>query len=206
MDRYLKCVCRHLSASVVEPLLKLQKGFIALGCSMLRNYFTVAFRALWKSKSFSGLNMLGLSLGIACSLLILLWVRDERGVDDFHANNGRLYVLYERGISPEKVDADYENPALLGDELKKNIPEVGAAVSIDGDDDFTFRAGDDKRGGGKTIKAKGGYAGADFFKMFSFSLLGGNAATALSSPADIALSKTLACKLFGTVSSAMGQT
>lgn len=173
---------------------------------MLRNYFTVAFRALWKSKSFSGLNMLGLSLGIACSLLILLWIRDERGVDGFHANNGRLYVLYERGISPEKVDADYENPALLGDELKKNIPEVGAAVSIDGDDDFTFRGGDDKRGAGKTIKAKGGYAGADFFTMFSFSLLGGNAATALSSPADIALSKTLACKLFGTVSAAMGQT
>lgn len=145
---------------------------------MFKNYLKVAFRALGKNKSFSGLNILGLSLGIACSLLIFLWVHDERE------------------ISPNKIDADYENPAPLGDELKKTIPEVGAAVTIDGDDDFTFRSDGQRggeRGGGrggkaddKTIKAKGGYAGGDFFNMFSFTLLGGNAATALLGPADIA--------------------
>jgi putative ABC transport system permease protein len=167
---------------------------------MLNNYFKVALRALRQNKSFSGLNILGLSLGIACSLLILLWVQDERSVDGFHANNNRLYVLYERGITPDKVDADYENPAILGDELKKTIPDVGMAVSIDGGDDFTFRGGD------KTIKAKGGYAGADFFTMFTFPVLQGNPATALSGPADIAISNTLACKLFGSAHAAMGQT
>lgn len=78
---------------------------------MLRNYFTVAFRALWKSKSFSGLNIVGLSLGIACGLLILLWVRIEKSVDAFHANKCRQYVLYERRISPQKVSADYDSPA-----------------------------------------------------------------------------------------------
>lgn len=167
---------------------------------MLRTYLKVAFRALRQNKSFSGLNILGLSLGIACGLLILLWVQDERSVDGFHANKSRLYALYEREISPDKVDADYDNPAPLGEELKKTIPEIGMAVSIDGDDDFTFS------GGGKTIKAKGGYAGADFFTTFSFPLLGGNGATALSGPADIALSSTLACKLFGTAGAAMGKT
>jgi len=180
---------------------------------MFKNYLKVALRALRQNKSFSGLNILGLSLGIACSLLILLWVQDERSVDGFHAHKDRLYVLYEREISPEKVDADYENPAPLGDELKKTIPDIGAAVSIDGDDDFTFRGGGEKGGSGggdktgdKTIKAKGGYAGADFFTMFSFPLLGGNAATALSGPADIAISNALACKLFGSAHAAMGQT
>jgi putative ABC transport system permease protein len=167
---------------------------------MFKNYLKVAFRALRQNKLFSGLNILGLSLGIACSLLILLWVQDERSVDGFHTNKSRLYVLYEREISPDKVDADYENPALLGDELKKTIPEVGMAVTIDGDDDFTFRGND------KTIKAKGGYAGDDFFRMFSFPLLGGNAANALSGPTDIAISNTLARKLFGSAAAAMGQT
>ena len=179
---------------------------------MFKNYLKVAFRALRQNKLFSGLNILGLSLGIACSLLIFLWVQDERSVDGFHAHQSRLYVLYEREISPDNVYADYENPAPLGDELKKTIPEVGAAVTIDGDDDFTFRGGGDKGGGGdkqgndKTIKAKGGYTGKDFFKMFTFPLLGGNATTALSGPADIAISNTLARKLFGSATAAMGQT
>jgi len=168
---------------------------------MFKNYLKVALRALRQNRSFSGLNILGLSLGIACSLLIFLWVQDERSVDGFHANKDRLYVLYEREISPDKTEADYENPAPLGEELKKAIPDIGAAVSIDGDDDFTFRGGGDK-----TIKAKGGYAGADFFTMFSFPLLRGNAAGALSGPADIAISNTLACTLFGSASAAMGQT
>ncbi len=167
---------------------------------MLKNYFTVAFRALWKSKSFSGLNILGLSLGIACSLLILLWVRDERSVDGFHANKSRLYVMYGRGFSPDKVRAGYDNPAPLGEELKKTIPEVEMATGLDMEDEFTFRGGD------KTLKAKGGYAGEDFFRMFSFPLLGGNAATALSGPSDLALSRKLACSLFGTVNGAMGKT
>jgi putative ABC transport system permease protein len=235
---------------------------------MLKNYFTVAFRTLWKSKSFSGLNILGLSLGIACSLLILLWVQDERSVDGFHANRDRLYVLYGRGISPERVRAGYDNAGPLGEELKKTVPEIAMAAGVDMEDDFTFQGGEgdgdgegdrggggsgqagdkgggneagdkgggneagDKGGGngagekgggkggsgggqgdggqgqagGKTLKAKGGYAGEDLFSMFSFPLLGGNAATALGGPANIALSKTLACKLFGTADAAMGKT
>jgi hypothetical protein len=95
---------------------------------MIKNYFTIAFRTLWKSKSFSGLNILGLSLGIACSLLILLWVQDERSVDGFHANKDRLYVVYGRGISPERVRAGYDNPGPLGQELKKTIPEIAMAA------------------------------------------------------------------------------
>jgi putative ABC transport system permease protein len=167
---------------------------------MFQNYLKVAFRTLRQNKSFSVLNILGLSLGMACSLLILLWVQDERSVDAFHVNNNRLYTFYEREISPEKVDADYDNPGPLGEELKKTIPEISLAVTIDGDDDFTFRAAD------KTLKAKGGYAGEDFFKMFSFPLLQGSATTALIGPADIAISKTLAVKLFGSTAGAIGKT
>ena len=167
---------------------------------MFTNYLKVAYRALRQNKSFSILNILGLSLGIVCSLLILLWVEDERSFDSFHKNSSRLYAFYEREISPEKVEADYENPAPLGEELKRTIPEVDLAVSTDWDDDFTFQ------GAGRTMKAKGGYAGQDFFTMFSFPLLQGTAAHALSKPEDITISKTLAIKLFGSVGEAMGKT
>jgi putative ABC transport system permease protein len=167
---------------------------------MFKNYLKVAVRALRRNKSFSILNILGLSLGMTCSLLILLWVKDEKSVDAFHTNNSRLYAFYERAISPERVDADYENPAPLANELKRTIPEVGLAVSTDWDDDFTFQ------GIVRTLKAKGGYAGEDFFKMFSFPLIQGNAASALSGPDDIAISKTLAIKLYGSVGDAMGKT
>src|ERR1700677_3470238 len=116
---------------------------------MFSNYFKVALRNLRVNASFSMLNILGLSLGLACSLLILLWVRDEEGIDTFHTNKDQLYVLYERDFSPgNPVSADYSAPAPLGAELKRTIPEVRFAVSTDWDDDFIFRGND------KVLKAR----------------------------------------------------
>ena len=63
---------------------------------MLRNYFKTAWRTLIRSKVFSFINIFGLAMGLACSLLIMLWVHDERAVDGFHANNEQLYQVYER--------------------------------------------------------------------------------------------------------------
>ena len=65
---------------------------------MLKNFFKVAFRGLWKQKGYSFLNIFGLAIGMACSLLILLWIRDEEAVDNFHAKGDRLYSVYERSI------------------------------------------------------------------------------------------------------------
>ena len=168
---------------------------------MLINYLKVALRNLRQNASFSVLNILGLSLGLACSLLILLWVRDEESVDSFNSNKDQLYVMYERGFSPDnKISADYSAPAPLGAELKRSIPEVRYAVSTDWGDDFTFRATD------KALKARGGYAGEDFFKMFSYPLLQGNSNSALTQPEGIVISKTLAVNLFGSTGAAMGKT
>ena len=59
---------------------------------MLKNYLLVAFRNLWRNKTFSAINIIGLSLGLTCSLLILLWVRDQRSIDTFHANTARRAI------------------------------------------------------------------------------------------------------------------
>ncbi len=152
-----------------------------------------------RNKAFAFINICGLSLGIAISLLIFFWVNDERSVDAFHANNPHLYNVYEKVFPNNKGDADYDTPSLLAGEIKKEIPEVQYAASSDWDDEYTFRTDN------KTFKEAGAFASEDYFKMFSFPLLQGNAASALSNPYAIAISKKMATVFFGSPQAAKGK-
>lgn len=167
---------------------------------MIRNYLKTAWRNLWKNKSFSAINILGLALGLACSLLILLWVQNEKDVDAFHTNDKQLYTVYERAFFDKKVEGGYGTQAILADELKKVIPDVQYATGFSWTQDHTFQVGD------KVLKLNGSYAGADYFKMFSYPLLQGKAESALNSPVSIAISKKMAQNLFGSPESAIGKT
>src|SRR5215204_2448193 len=163
---------------------------------MLENYFKTAWRNLIRNKSFSFINIFGLALGIACSLLIMLWVQDERSVDGFHANKEQLYQVYERHYYDGKLEASYPTQGLLAGELKKTIPEVRYAsgfeyASAPGTRN-TIEADD------KVSKMQGFFAGSDFFSMFSYPLLEGKAANALNSPAAIAISRNMAVHFFGS--------
>jgi putative ABC transport system permease protein len=171
---------------------------------MLKNYLKVAIRTLLRHKFFSTLNILGLALGMACSLLILLWVKDEKGITVFRAdgrtNGNRLFVVYQRQYFDNKVEGLYATTGHLADELKRVIPEVEYAVQERPLDPQTLQSGD------KIQKETGGYAGADFFKMFNYPLLEGNAQTALTSPESIAISRKMAMDFFGSAENAMGKT
>ncbi|ADB36988.1 ABC transporter permease [Spirosoma linguale] len=166
---------------------------------MIRNYVKIAWRNLVRNKAFSGINLAGLALGMTCSLLILLWVQDERNVDGFHANGKHLYQIYERQHFDGKVQASYFTQGLLADELKKTIPEVQYASSLEWPYSTTFEAGE------KINKLNGTFAGADFFKMFSYPFLQGTPATALSRPGGIAISRNMAEQFFGSPEKAMGK-
>src|SRR4051812_4721236 len=92
---------------------------------MLRNYFTIAFRNLWRYRFFTGINTLGLVLGIASSLLIGLWVEDELSVDTFHANGSQLYLVMARQFYHDgRQQAFIYTPGPLYQELKNKFPEV----------------------------------------------------------------------------------
>jgi len=65
---------------------------------MLKNYFITAWRNTVRNKTFAAINILGLALGLACSLFIFLWVRDEERVDAFHAKEKQLFQVYERNF------------------------------------------------------------------------------------------------------------
>ncbi len=167
---------------------------------MGKNYLLVAIRNLRKNKLFSLINILGLALGMACSLLILLWVKDERNKDKFNKNTTQLYSVYERQYYDNKIDAFHSTPGIMADEMKRVLPDVQYASGFGWNDLSTFEVGD------KIMKEKGNHAGADFFKMFSYPLLEGNAANALNAPDKIAISRKMAADFFGDPHDAIGKT
>ncbi len=139
---------------------------------MFKNYLKVAWRNLIRNKAFSAINILGLSLGLTCSMLIILWIQDERSVDTLHKNGKQLYQVYERWkYSHGKVDASYPTQGLLAEELKKVIPEIEYTSSTDyaaaPGTQSTFEANN------KVIKNFGKFAGEDFFCMFNSSQASG---------------------------------
>jgi putative ABC transport system permease protein len=168
---------------------------------MYKSYLIIAWRNLWKNRTFSAINIAGLALGMSCSLLILLWVNDERSVDGFHANKANLYTIIQRTYANDKMGIGYYTPGPLAEEMKKTLPEVQEAVTYSNwGNTGTFQAGD------KIIKEKGEYAGEAFFRLFSFPLLQGDKASALNAIPDIAISKKMATSFFGSPETAIGKT
>ncbi|MBA4849337.1 ABC transporter permease [Emticicia sp. BO119] len=166
---------------------------------MISNYFTIAWRNIHRNKAFSAINIMGLALGMACSLLILLWIQDELSVDNYHANGKQLYKLRNRQYYDGKIVDGDALPGMIADEMKRQFPEINYAANLTWEEKMTFSVGD------KANKELGRWAGEDWFKMFSVPLLGGNPKTALNAPNNIAISRKIAENYFGSAQAAMGK-
>jgi putative ABC transport system permease protein len=159
---------------------------------MIKNYAVIALRNLVKNKVFSFINISGLSLGLTCSILIALWVQDEYKMDAFHENLDRIYTITSTEYSGHEITyGGYDTPGLLGEELKRVFPEVEYASNYVLE--YRTFAVDDKK-----MKVPGGFAGADFFKIFSYPLVQGSKEKALTTPESIAISRKMATAFFGT--------
>jgi ABC-type antimicrobial peptide transport system permease subunit len=167
---------------------------------MIKNYFKIAWRNLFKNKAFSAINISGLALGLTCSILIFLWVKDEYGINAFHKNTERIYVVTSREYVDNEVNGSYDTPGLLGEELKRVMPEVEFACNQDWNQYRTFATGDRK------MKVEGHFAGVDFFKIFSYPLIQGTVETALKGPESVAISKKMAIGFFGSPDAAINKT
>src|SRR3954466_8217385 len=98
---------------------------------MLNNYFKIAWRNVIKDKQFSFLNLLGLSTGLACVLLIYLWVSNELSIDKFNTNDSRLYqVLKKRTDGNGAIDIGENTQGLLAQSIAKELPEVEFATCV----------------------------------------------------------------------------
>src|SRR5678816_4406757 len=167
---------------------------------MIKHYFKIAWRNLTLNKAFSGINIFGLAFGMACALLIMLWVTDEKNVDGFQKNGKQIYQVYERYYFDGKVEANYPTQVLLAEELKKVVPEVKYASGLEWNASNTFEVGE------KIDKMDGCFAGEDFFQMFSYPLIHGTPQSALSTIDGIAISRKMAEHFFGTSDKAIGKT
>ena len=158
---------------------------------MIKNYLTIALRNLQRNKVYSFINLTGLALGLACTLLIALWVQDEMKVNKFHANGPRLYTLMSN-LYWDGISTGTNVPASLNPALKKDLPEVEAVatVAFSGPILLTYN--------GISFKEEGIYSSPDLLTMFTFPLLKGNPLTALSAPDRIVITEKVARKYFGT--------
>src|SRR6478672_12307679 len=98
---------------------------------MFSNYLKTAWRNIFRNKGFASINIMGLALGLACSLMIMLWVNDEKSIDAFHKNSKYLYQVYERNYFDGKIDASYNTQGLLAEELKRVVPEIQYASGFE---------------------------------------------------------------------------
>jgi len=165
---------------------------------MLKNFFRITFRNLWRSKGFSAINIAGLAIGMASAILILLWVQNELGTDRFYKYTDRIYKIYSRDKFDGEMHSFPLTPEVMAPELKQNYPDVEDAVRFR-NVTFLVSAAD------KRFMLRGAFTDSSFLTMFDFPLLNGSAKQVLSSSYNIVLTKKLAVKLFGN-ENAIGKT
>ena len=169
--------------------------------NMYSSYFKIARRNLAKHKAFAFINIAGLSIGLACCLMISIYVKDELSYDRFHENADKIYRITRDFKSPDgstTLHLARLSPPFLP-LLKEDFPEMETLTRFC------------SQGGVFRVKEKlfneelVGWADPDFFKVFTFDFISGNQETALSDPSSMVLAESIAMKYFGTTD-ALGKT
>ena len=170
---------------------------------MYQHNFKLTYRNFLKYKSTFLINLIGLSAGLACALLIYLWVADELAVDKFHQKDARLYQVIENQGLSGNIRSTRSTPWLLAEALAEEMPEVAyAAVATPPFwyERSTLKVKD------KSVKARKQYVGRDYFNIFSYKLIHGDKHHVLNNKNSIVISEDLAVKLFGSVDNILGET
>ncbi len=158
---------------------------------MFKNYIKIAWRNLWKNKSFSILNIVGMSIGITVAALIMLWVAFEMGFDRYHENIGRIYEVNNNYMVDGEIWTWNSTPKIMAPTMEEEFPEIEAAVRVNWNSELLFSYND------KRLKAEGNFVDPKFLKVFSFPLLIGSVDNVLTDVNSVVLTETLAKKIFG---------
>ena len=168
---------------------------------MIRNYFKIAWRNLIKNKGFTAINIIGLSLGIGCFIVIAMYVTDELSYDQYHENADRIFRI-NSDIKFGGTDLSMAVSAdPMGEALKRDYPEVEQYVRLYAS------------GGSKLIKKGSEYinenlvthADSTIFDVFTLPAIVGNTKTALNEPNTVVISETAAIRYFGSAEKAIGE-
>ncbi|HLT72606.1 MAG TPA: ABC transporter permease [Cyclobacteriaceae bacterium] len=159
---------------------------------MLKNYLIVAFRNLRKNAFYSFINIAGLSLGITCSVLIIVWVVDEMSFDKFHPKADRLYQVWINAHFDGRINSWTSVPLPTYEGLKSADANIVRVAVTDWGSDHLLAASDDKG-----LSKRGFYVSEEFLEMFQFPLVAGTAEQVLDYGSNIVITESTAKALFG---------
>jgi len=160
---------------------------------MLKNYIVIAFRNLIRQRGYSLINVLGLSIGLAAFIMIVMFVRHELSFDRFHENSERIYRVCVNGmISGDPLDVAVSAPP-TGEAMKREFPEIVSVTRIDALPQSVLFSFEDKKFYQEGLL----FADSTFFDVFSFKLVRGNPEKALVDPYSLVITESLATKYFG---------
>ena len=172
--------------------------------AMIGNYFKIAWRNLLKERQFTLLNLVGLSTGLACTILIYLWVNDELHVDKVNEKDSRLFQIMANHTSDDGIKTIGNTPGLLAEALKSEMPEIESAVTVVPASWFSNKgviSFEDKH-----LKAGGQFIGKDYFEVFTCPFIQGDKNALFADHQTVAISEDLATKLFHTTDNLIGKT
>jgi putative ABC transport system permease protein len=169
---------------------------------MIKNLLLVALRNFKRDKWYSLLNILGLTIGITCSLFLIFYVKDELSYDRHNKKAGRIFRICSYIKEPDKDTMRWAIcPFPMAPALSKDYPEVEEAVRLWGNGKTMFKNGDLRFYEDKVF-----YADSNLFRVFTHQFIEGNARTALMAPKSLVLTQSIAEKYFGKNTSYVGKT
>jgi putative ABC transport system permease protein len=169
---------------------------------MILHNFLISFRNIKRNKSTFFINLIGLSSGLACALLIYLWVNDELNFDKFHKKDSQLFQVMERNQVSNGVEITGATSCILAETLAKEMPEVEYAITANPPDQKKSMLSFED----KAIKASALYSSKDYFSGFYFNLIQGNEKQVLLDENNIVISEEIAKRLFNTTENIVGKT
>lgn len=168
--------------------------------AMFRHNFLITLRTFNRYRMSFFINLIGLSSGLICALLIYLWVNDELHVDKFHENDRQLFQVMKHYQEGDLQEVTESTSGLLAETLREEIPEIEFVVTAEESSNSVVLTVQDN-----SIRASGIYSSSDYFKLFSYGLNQKSGNTILLDENEIVISETIALKLFGTADSLLGK-
>ena len=159
---------------------------------MFKNYIKVTLRNLLKQKLYSFITIFGLSVGITCCLLIMLYVKQELNYDNFYPNSENIYRIEHKTSRPQGISYSAATPTPVAPALEEEFPEIVHITRIYLESQVLFEYENKRFYENRVISAD-----PDFFNVFPFRLLEGNSAHLLDTPESMVLTATTAKKYFG---------
>ena len=168
---------------------------------MLKNLLKISLRNLVKDKAYSAMNIIGLTIGITCSLFLFLYILDELSYDRYHKNADNIYRIVSNIKEPDNAFTWSVVQQPLAEELRDNYPEVANVVRFNGLPREMFKLGEKQ-----FYETDFFVADSTVFDMFSYEFLAGDPNTALDEPSSIVLTEKIAKKYFDNPVNALNQT